>query len=109
MKEILGCRLTKRIRELLADVVAGGTVLRRGIGYTLRVRVLFDRLLDAREPFWRYCFQSFALALFPSLLLSAAAWGVVRVLDSDMTHLEPPKPGASMADLFGAVIFSPVV
>ena len=80
-----------------------GTMLVRALR---RLRVF---LLRPGLPLWRHALLAWPLALLPSLLLVAAAMGVLLALGLDPRAYGPPSRQVTAAEFAGAVIMAPLV
>lgn len=60
-------------------------------------------------PLWRYALLTFPLALIPSLVLYQCVEWLLIFLGVDVTAISPPKIVGTPGEIFGIVIFSPVI
>jgi membrane protease YdiL (CAAX protease family) len=66
-------------------------------------------LFDTSAPLWRACLLAFPIAMIPSVVLFAFAYTGLRALGVDVARIQPPEVHATVADAFGAIVFSPIV
>jgi len=83
------------------------------VSTTHRVRpclqILCAFLLSPPRPLWRYCLLAFPVALLPSAILSALAQAAVGWLGIDASTLSAPDREATLGEVFGALVFAPIV
>ena len=53
--------------------------------------------------------MAFPLALFPSLALFAGVYFLLAATGVDTSAIQPPSRSATVSEVFGAVVFAPVV
>lgn len=66
-------------------------------------------LFDTSAPLWRPCLLAFPIAMIPSVVLFAFAYAGLRALGVDVARFQAPEVHPTVAGVFGAVVFSPIV
>ena len=70
---------------------------------------LLSFLLRPSLPLWKFCLAAFPLALFPSIALFASVYLLLSAVGVDTSGIQPPSQPATASELFGAVLFAPIV
>ena len=70
---------------------------------------LLSFLLRPSLPMWKFCLAAFPLALFPSLALFGGVLFLFSAAGVDTSSIQPPSRSATAGEVFGSVIFAPVV
>jgi membrane protease YdiL (CAAX protease family) len=66
-------------------------------------------LFVPRVPLWRYCLLAFPAALIPSLVSVSVAFGIFSILGANLAAIAAPDRSATAGEVFGAVVFAPIV
>ncbi len=73
------------------------------------MRSIVKRMLEPGISYRRYVLSAYPLALLPSILLVALAYGAVNALGVNSEHIAAPGREVSAGELLGVVVFAPVV
>ncbi len=66
-------------------------------------------LFEPSSPLWKYVLLAFPLALAGSCALFAAALTLLHIAGINAQALMPPDQAATASEVFGAVVFAPIV
>lgn len=66
-------------------------------------------LFNPTIPLWRYCLLAFPLAIIPSVLFSVTARQLFVLAGVNVNLISPPDRSVSLFEVFGSVVFAPVV
>lgn len=73
------------------------------------LKQLLNYLLTPADPLWRYCLFALALALIPSIILFSVVYGILIIAGIDISAIKPPGRSATPDQLFGTILFAPIV
>ena len=73
------------------------------------MRSIVKRMLEPGISYRRYVLSAYPLAMLPSMLLGALAYGVVDALGVNSEYIAAPGREVNAGEVLGVVVFAPVV